>query len=105
VFVTDVFLHEPSQYLKWADRKGIIKLPTDTLFFHLTRLAHMSTSCVGCGQCSNACPNDIPLAELFRTISHDTQRAFDYQAGRRIDEAPPLSVFSEKEFDEVVGIE
>ncbi|MCP4667866.1 MAG: formate dehydrogenase, partial [Deltaproteobacteria bacterium] len=47
VFVTDVFDHEPAQYLRWAKRKGIIKMPTDTVFYHLTRLAHMSTACIG----------------------------------------------------------
>jgi formate dehydrogenase (coenzyme F420) beta subunit len=104
VFVTDVFNHDPSQYLQWAGRKGIIKMPTDTLFYHLTRLAHMSTACVGCGQCSNACPNDIPVMELFRTIAQDTQRAFDYEAGQSIDQEPPLSTFREDEFAEVVGI-
>jgi formate dehydrogenase subunit beta len=104
VFVTDVFNHDPSQYLRWAHRKGIIKMPTDTLFFHITRLAHMSTACVGCGQCSNACPNDIPVMELFRTIACDTQKAFDYQAGKSIEQEPPLSVFREDEFAEVVGI-
>jgi len=105
VFVTDVFDHQPAQYLKWADRKGVIKLPTDTLFYHLTRMAHMSTACVGCGQCSNACPNDIPVMDLFRTVAHGTQRAFDYEAGRRIDETPPLTVFREDEFEDVVGID
>jgi formate dehydrogenase subunit beta len=104
VFVTDVFNHDPSQYLQWANRKGIIKMPTDTLFYHITRLAHMSTACVGCGQCSNACPNDIPVMELFRTIAQDTQKAFDYEAGRNLEEEPPLSVFREDEFAEVVGI-
>lgn len=104
VFVTDVFNHDPSQYLQWANRKGIIKMPTDTLFYHITRLAHMSTACVGCGQCSNACPNDIPVMELFRTIAQDTQKAFDYEAGRSLEEEPPLSVFREDEFAEVVGI-
>ncbi len=94
VFVTDVFNHDPSQYLRWATRKGIIKMPTDTLFFHITRLAHMSTACVGCGQCSNACPNDIPVMELFRTIAQDTQQAFDYTAGENIEQDPPLAVFS-----------
>ncbi|MGD8273883.1 MAG: 4Fe-4S binding protein, partial [Desulfobacterales bacterium] len=74
------------------------------VFYHMTRLAHMSTACVGCGQCSNACPNDIPVMELFRTIAQDTQRAFDYEAGRSLEEAPPLSVFREDEFPEVVGI-
>jgi formate dehydrogenase subunit beta len=104
VFVTDVFNHDPAQYLRWANRKGIIKMPTDTLFFHITRLAHMSTACVGCGQCSNACPNDIPVMELFRTIAQGTQQAFDYTAGENVEQAPPLAVFYEKEFDEVVGI-
>lgn len=104
VFVTDVFNHEPSQYLQWAGREGALKMPTDTLFYHLTRLAHMSTACVGCGQCSNACPNDIPVMEVFRTVSRYTQQAFDYEAGRRPDEPPPLSVFRESEFHEVVGI-
>lgn len=104
VFVTDVFNHEPFQYLRWAGRKGIIKMPTDTLFYHLTRLAHMSTACVGCGQCSNACPNDIPVMELFRTIARGTQQAFDYEAGESIDHEPPLSTFREDEFAEVVGI-
>jgi len=104
VFVTDVFNHDPSQYLQWANRKGIIKMPTDTLFFHLTRLAHMSTACVGCGQCSNACPNDIPVMELFRTVAHQTQQAFGYEAGKSIEQKPPLAVFYENEFAEVVGI-
>jgi formate dehydrogenase subunit beta len=104
VFVTDVFDHEPSQYLRWAEHRGAVKLPTDTLFYHLTRLAHMSTACVGCGQCSNACPNGLSLMELFRSVAHRTQAAFDYAAGRRIDEKPPLFEFRENEFPEVVGI-
>lgn len=103
VFVTDVFDHEPLQYLKWAKRKGALKLPTDTVFYHLTRLAHVSTACVGCGQCSNACPNNIPVTEIFRTIASLTQKAFDYEAGRSVEEEPPLSTFREGEFRELTG--
>lgn len=103
VFVTDVFDHEPSQYLSWAKRKGILKMPTDTVFYHLTRLAHMSTACIGCGQCSNACPNNIPVMEIFRTIASYTQKSFGYEAGRSVEDAPPLSVFREKEYSEVTG--
>jgi formate dehydrogenase subunit beta len=79
-------------------------MPTDTVFYHLTRLAHMSTACIGCGQCSNACPNDIPVMELFRTVADKTQKAFEYMAGQNLEEKPPLSEFREDEFDEVVGI-
>jgi len=103
VFSTDVFDHEPSRYLRWAKKKGILKMPTDTVFYHLTRLAHMSTACIGCGQCSNACPNNVPVMELFRTIADRTQRAFGYEAGRSIEDEPPLSTFREKEFSEVTG--
>jgi len=103
VFVTDVFEHEPHQYLAWAKRKGILKMPTDTVFFHLTRIAHMSTACVGCGQCSNACPNHIPIMEIFRTVANFTQKAFGYEAGRSVDDPPPLSMFREKEFSEITG--
>lgn len=103
VFLTDVFDYKPDQYIGWADKRGALKMPTDTVFFHLTRLAHMSTSCVGCGQCSNACPNDVPVMELFRSVAHETQKAFDYEPGRSPDEAPPMTVFREHEFSEVVG--
>jgi len=103
VFVTDVFDHEPWQFMSWAKQKGALKLPADTLFYHLTRLAHMSSSCVGCGQCSNACPNDVPVMELFRMTAAGVQKAFDYEAGRDPEESPPLSVFQEREFAEVTG--
>ena len=103
VFVTDVFDHEPWRYLAWAKKDGNIKLPTDTVFFHMTRLAHMSTSCVGCGQCSNACPNDVAVMELFRMVAAKTQKAFDYMPGRDQTESPPLSIFRENEFTEVTG--
>ena len=104
VFVTDVFDHDPFQYLQWAKHKGKIKMPIDTDFFHLTRMAHIGLTCVGCGQCSNACPNDIPLMELFRTVAHTAQAAFNYEAGRSVDEPFPLSSFEDNEFEEVVGI-
>jgi len=103
VFLTDVFDHEPSQYLRWARRKGALKMPTDTSFYHLTRLAHMSTACIGCGQCSNACPNNIPVMEIFRTLANYTQKSFGYEAGRSVDDDPPLSVFREQEYPEVTG--
>jgi formate dehydrogenase subunit beta len=49
IFRTPTFDHASPQYFRWAERKGSIRLPTDTLLFHLTRLNHMATSCAGCG--------------------------------------------------------
>ena len=104
VFTTDTFKHEPFQYLQWARRKGGVKMPTDTLFFHLTRMAHISCACVGCGQCSNACPNDIPVSDLFTYVAKNVQKAFGYGAGMDLSHPPPMSVFEKEEYEEIVGL-
>jgi formate dehydrogenase subunit beta len=41
--------------------------------------------------------------EIFRTIANATQEAFSYEAGRSLEDEPPLSVFREAEFSEVTG--
>jgi formate dehydrogenase subunit beta len=103
VFVTDTFRHDGEKYVRWALNRGRIKMPTDTTFYHLTRMLHMSTLCVGCGQCSSACPNDIPVMELFRSVAERTQARFAYVPGRSLGEKQPLAVFHAEEFDDVTG--
>ena len=103
VFVTDTFRHNGDQYMGWADTFGTLKMPTDTLFYHLTRISHMSLFCVGCGQCTSACPNSIDLMPIFRTAAQKTQARFEYQAGRSHDEKQPLTVFENDELVEVTG--
>ena len=97
IFRTPTFDHTSEQYFNWADRKGAIRLPTDTLIFHITRMIHMSTSCVGCGMCTSACPNDIPVATAFRAVAQKTQAIYDYVAGRSLEEDVPLATFREDE--------
>lgn len=99
IFCSPTFVHESNKYLKWAQQRKIIKMPVETLLFHLTRLNHMVTSCVGCGQCSSACPNGLPVMELFRTIGSNVQRIFDYVPGRSLEEEPPLTTFREDELE------
>lgn len=103
VFVTDTFRHKGEQFINWANNSGQLKMPTDTTFYHLTRITHISAFCVGCGQCTSACPNDIDLMPLFRTSAEKTQNRFEYQAGRSVDEEQPLAVFSDDELAEVTG--
>ncbi|MBU2509702.1 4Fe-4S binding protein [bacterium] len=103
VYLTNTFRHEGEQYLGWAQREGTLKMPTDTAFYHLTRMTHISTFCVGCGQCTSACPNDIELTLAFRSVAKASQARFEYQAGRSLDEQQPLTLFHDDELVEVTG--
>ncbi|MBU1565256.1 MAG: 4Fe-4S binding protein [Proteobacteria bacterium] len=103
VFVTDTFRHTGDQFMMWADKGGLLKMPNDTMFYHLTRITHMSLFCVGCGQCTSACPNDIDLMPLFRTSADKTQAKFSYQAGRSVEEEQPMAGFEADELFEVTG--
>ena len=95
------FEFQSSDYMDWANKRGGVRLPTDTLFFHLGRLAHMSSSCTGCGLCEDACPREIELQRLFKMVGENVQKAFDYEPGRDIEERPPLTTFKEEEFLEL----
>jgi len=97
VFRTAVFEHDGDQFLRWADRKGGIRMPTDTLIFHLIRMSHMVTSCIGCGLCDSACPSRLPVATLFRSVGDRIQKMFQYVPGRNIEEVPPVATFREDE--------
>jgi len=103
VFVTDTFRHTGDQFMMWADKGGMLRMPNDTMFYHLTRITHMSLFCVGCGQCTSACPNDIDLMPLFRTSADKTQAKFSYQAGRSVEEEQPMAGFEADELFEVTG--
>jgi formate dehydrogenase subunit beta len=72
-------------------------MPRDVLLFHTTRMAHMVASCVGCGQCEDVCPRDIPLGSLFPVVAARVQELFEYVPGRSLEEQPPLMTFKEEE--------
>jgi len=103
VFTTDTFRHEGEQFLGWAQKDGALKMPTDTLFYHLTRMTHIGNFCVACGQCTSACPNDIDLTLAFKSAAIVSQERFEYEAGRSLDEEQPLTVFHDDEMVEVTG--
>jgi formate dehydrogenase subunit beta len=88
-------------YLKRAEAAGGLRLPPDTLLFHIGRMLHMSLSCVSCGACEDACPTAIPVAQVFSLVGNRNQETFDYVPGRSRDEPPPLRVYQEEEFEEV----
>jgi formate dehydrogenase subunit beta len=101
LFRTDNMRYEPRHYLDGSERKGAARLPGDTIAFQLTRLCHVSTSCVGCGLCTSACPADLPVDALFQAVARRTQRLFDYVPGRSLDDPLPPATYERKEFSEL----
>lgn len=104
-FESEAMDFEGDIFIDLAQRKGGLRAPTDIGLFHLGRMSHMTTSCVGCGACEEACPEDIPVGQIFKWVAENVQKTFDYVAGRGWDETPPLKTFSEKELEEVAGNE
>ncbi len=100
IFETDTFRHPSDRYLMWAGRKGAARMPSDTVLYQLTRMNHMVTSCVGCGMCESACPSDLPLALIFRTVGEKVQELFDYLPGGSLEDQLPVATFKEEEFPE-----
>ena len=101
LFKSTSFDHKPEQYLNAAKRKGALRMLSDTMLFQVTRMNHMSTSCVSCGMCTSACPSDIPVGAIFSAVGEQVQTAFGYQPGRDLAEPLPLVTFHESEWTEV----
>jgi formate dehydrogenase subunit beta len=98
VFRTETFEPESERYFQGMQRKGALRMPSETLLYQLTRLNHMVASCVGCGLCESACPNDLPLTVIFRSVGDGVQKMLNYAPGRSLeDELPPLAIFREGE--------
>lgn len=100
-FDSDTFRRDIGEHVRIAKRKGLTRMPSETLLFHLTRMNHMMASCVACGICEESCPVGIGLTVLFKKVSHNAQAEFDYVSGRSLDEPLPLTTFREDEFKSV----
>ncbi|MCK4613257.1 MAG: Coenzyme F420 hydrogenase/dehydrogenase, beta subunit C-terminal domain [Thermoplasmata archaeon] len=101
LFDSSLFDLEAERYLRRAEARGLYKMPTDSLLFHVTRMHHMIVSCVGCGLCEQACPSDIPLMDVIIPVAERAQDEFDYIPGRSINEKLPLVVYKEDEYEKL----
>ena len=49
--------------------------------FHMRRFAHISDTCINCGQCQELCPMDIPLALFSHAIRAESDVEFEPKLG------------------------
>ena len=100
-FNSPTFEMEADRFLRLASNRPALRMPSEVLLFHLTRMAHMATSCVACGMCQEGCPQDVPVFRLFKAVAKRVQGIFDYEPGRDPEEPLPLATFREEELKEV----
>jgi formate dehydrogenase subunit beta len=96
--------YSSERYLRRAEKKGQIKMPVDTVLYHLTKMNHMATSCVACGLCEQACPMNIPLGRIYSRVGRHVQSLFDYVPGRSLEEELPVTTFKEEELPQAEDI-
>ena len=59
--------------------------------FHIIRAYHVAGRCTDCGECSRACPQNIPLHLLNRKFIKDINESYgEYQAGSEVGQRGPL---------------
>jgi ferredoxin len=68
--------------------------PRGNFAWNLIRAYHLAGRCVECEACETACPANIPLMLLNRSMARTVKEAFDYEAGRDLEVQPPLRTFN-----------
>ena len=63
--------------------------------FHLIRYAHISDSCINCGQCEEHCAMEIPNSLFMHALQVDLQEMFGHTPGVDM-ELPVLALVEEK---------
>jgi formate dehydrogenase subunit beta len=81
---------------QWIDKPSHLR---GVLAYHLIRAVHLAGRCVGCGECSRACPAGIPVDAISRYLAYEVEEAFGFKAGMDPEAASVFSSFSEDDPD------
>ena len=63
------------------------------LEWHVMRAMHLAGRCISCGECSRACPMDIPVSALPMYLADVVQESFGVKAGLTAQMPSVLSTF------------
>ena len=84
---------------KWGDKSP---QSHGNLMYHLTRFHHLAGRCIDCGECSRACPVDIPLYLFHKKVAKECEEMFNQAAGMKIEDKPVLIDFRVEDSDKLL---
>ncbi len=84
---------------QWADKSPN---SAGNLMYHLTRFYHLAGRCIDCGECSRACPVDIPLYLFHKELSKECEEMFGQKAGMDINAKPVMVDFKVEDSNDIL---
>ncbi|MDR3676668.1 MAG: hydrogenase iron-sulfur subunit [Acidobacteriota bacterium] len=76
--------------------------PKGNFAWHITRAFHLAGRCVGCGECTRACPAGIPLGLLNLSLARAAEKHFGYQAGMDPKAEPLIGTYALTDKEEFI---
>jgi ferredoxin len=70
--------------------------------WHLMRAMHLAGRCVSCNNCSNSCPENIPLNLLTMKTEEEIIKSFGFRAGHSLNELYALSDFKVEDKEQFI---
>lgn len=70
--------------------------------WHLVRAFHLAGRCVGCDECTRACPAGIDLRLLNLSLARAAEEQFGYRAGMDLDAEPVVGAFSARDREDFI---
>ncbi len=66
------------------------------------RAFHLAGRCIGCGQCEQVCPMQLPLMKLNKKMEKEIGEMFEYTPGVDPEAKPMLVLFKPDDPDDFI---
>lgn len=70
--------------------------------WQITRAFHLAGRCVGCDECTRACPAGIDLRLLNLSLAKTAEESFAFRAGMDVNAEPVIGSYSERDREEFI---